>query len=345
MPGIWMHYPRNLLQSGCVPIFVGASRRMGLKPHTHPGTNRRLITHNSVTAPFECAGTLTKRKYKMKTNIAPQDKWIRICAWLPTLTILIAQPLLAESDPDDPQPVIAPPIVFQAAGPSAASIQSAVDQFRAAFGGANNGSIAGPLATGRREINWDGGGSTATSPGPTPFTVFLNSRGSLMETPGSGFVQAPAAGLASSFLNPSLATTFQAFSPVRLFAPLGSTVTDVMFFVPGGGNIAATTSGFGAVFADVDSADGGGRRTRQSKPTASSRIGYYDVDGKLLYESVIPSSPGTATLSFFGIVFPEPRIAFVRIITGRKDPSEGADPKVDLVVMDDFIYGEPQRIP
>ena len=74
-------------------------------------------------------------------------------------------------------------------------------------------------------------------------------------------------------------------------------------------------------------------------------IAYYDADANLLYKSVIPSSPGTATLSFFGIVFTEPRIAFVRIITGPKDPSEGLDPKVDLVVMDDFIYGEPQMIP
>jgi len=269
---------------------------------------------------------------------------MRICAWLPALAVLVAQPLLADSDHDDPQPAIVPPLVFQAAGPNAASIQSTVEQFRAALGGANNGNLAGPLATGRREINWDGGGSTATSPGPTPFTVFLNTRGSLMETPGSGFVQAPAAGLADFFLNPSLATTFQAFSPARLFAPIGSTITDVTFFVPGAGNIAATTSGFGSVFADVDSPDGGGRSTRQSKPTPSSRICFYDAEGKILYESAIPSSPGTATMSFFGIVVPEPRIAFVRITTGRKDPSEGSEPKVDLVVMDDFIYGEPQMI-
>src|SRR4030095_12439376 len=190
---------------------------------------------------------------------------------------------MAQADHDDPQPDLAPPLVFQAAGPDTLSIQSTVDQFREVLGGINNGNAAGPLDTGRREINWDGGGSTSTSPGPTPFTVFLNSRGSLMETPGSGFVQAPAAGLADTFFNPSLATTFQAFSPVRLFAPLDSTVTDVTFFIPVGGNMAATTSGFGAVFADVDSPDGGGHRTstRQSKPTASSRIAYYDADGKL----------------------------------------------------------------
>ena len=287
----------------------------------------------------------------MKTKTAPQkNKWIRIGAYLPTLALLLAQPLLAASHDDDddddrrPHPVIAPPVVFQASGPNAASIQSAVDQFRAALGGTNNGNAAGPLATGRREINWDGGGATNTSVGPTPFTVFLNNRGGLMETPGSGFVQAPASGLADTFCNPSLATTFQAFSPVRLFAALNSTVTDVTFFVPGGGNINAATSGFGAVFADVDSPDGGGRGVKQSKREGSSLIAYYDAEGSLLYKSAIASSPGTATLSFFGIVFDEPRIAFVRIITGRKDPGEGWDPKVDLVVMDDFIYGEPQGI-
>ena len=291
------------------------------------------------------------RKHKlkaMKTKTAYRNKWIRVGEWLPALAVLIAQPLLADSvdgDSSQSRPVIAPPIVFQAAGPNAASIQSTVDQFRAALGGVNNGNTNGPLPMGRREINWDGGGSTNTSPGPTPFTVFLNTRGSVMETPGSGFVQATASGLADTFSDPSLATNFQAFSPARLFAALDSTVTDVTFFVPGGGNVPAQTTGFGAVFADVDSPDGGGRGVRQSKAVGSSLIGYYDAAGHLLYKSFIPSSPGTATLSFFGLVFPEPRVAFVRIITGRKDPGKGSDPVVDLVVMDDFIYGEPQMIP
>ena len=281
----------------------------------------------------------------MKTKTAYQHKWIRVGAWLPSLAVLVAQPLLADDHNRKAQPEIVPPIVFQAAGPNAASIQSTVDQFRAALGETNNGNAPGPLLTGRREINWDGGGATNTSPGPTPFTVFLITRGALMETPGSGFVQAPPSGLADTFSNPSLATTFQPFSPLRLFAPVDSTITDVTFFVPGGGNIPAITSGFGAVFADVDSPDGGGPGVRQSKPVGSSSIAFYDAAGKLLYQSGIPSSPGTATLSFFGIAFPEPSIAFVRIMTGRKDPSEGLDPGVDLVVLDDFLYGEPQRIP
>jgi hypothetical protein len=281
----------------------------------------------------------------MKTKAIDQHKWILVGAWLPAVAVLAAQPLMAESDDGRrQQPAIVPAMVFQAAGPNAASIQSTVDQFRAALGATNNGNAPGPLPAGRREINWDGGGSTNTSPGPTPFTVFQNTRGALMQTPGSGFVQAPASGLATTFSNPALATNFQAFSPVRLFASIGSGITDTTFFVPGGGNAPAMTSGFGAVFADVDSPDGGGRTVRQSKRMGSTLISYYDVDGKLLYRSSIPSSPGTATLSFFGIVFPEPRIAFVRIITGRKDASVGSDPETDLVVMDDFIYGEPQAI-
>src|SRR6478672_737425 len=49
------------------------------------------------------------------------------------------------------------PVVFQAAGPDAASIQSSVDAFRAALGD-SNGNNPGPLPIkGRREINWDGG--------------------------------------------------------------------------------------------------------------------------------------------------------------------------------------------
>src|SRR5262245_52655620 len=60
---------------------------------------------------------------------------------------------------DDRSKEFVTPTVFQAAGPTIASIQSTVDQYRAALGLVNNGIAPGPLASGRREINWDGGGS------------------------------------------------------------------------------------------------------------------------------------------------------------------------------------------
>jgi hypothetical protein len=81
------------------------------------------------------------------------------------------QPALAQSD-DAKR--FETPTVFQAAGPSAASIQSTVDQYRAALGAVNNGNNPGQTS-GHREINWDGGSPTnaATSLSGTPFNHVL----------------------------------------------------------------------------------------------------------------------------------------------------------------------------
>src|SRR5206468_11971421 len=54
------------------------------------------------------------------------------------------------------------PTVFQAAGPNVASIQGSVDAFRAALRNPNLGNAPRPLATGRRESNWDGGAANST---------------------------------------------------------------------------------------------------------------------------------------------------------------------------------------
>jgi hypothetical protein len=235
------------------------------------------------------------------------------------------------------------PIVFQAAGPNAASIQSMVDQYRLALGNPN-GNNAGPLAAGRREINWDGGGNNnTTSPGPTPFDVFLNTRGARMTTPGSGFVQAPPSGIADLTGNPSYADIFKTFSPLRLFAALDSNVTKVTFFIPGSnGAIPATTRGFGAVFTDVDQPDG--VRDFGSHDAPSTFIQFFDVYGKLIYSSAVPPSPGDGSLSFFGVLFEDARIARVRIVTGNDELGKDDTRRRDVVVMDDFLYGEPQAI-
>jgi len=102
-----------------------------------------------------------------------------------------AQPAVAQSDAASARGFEAP-TVFQAAGPSAESIQSTVDQFRAKLGGVNNLNSAGQTS-GRREINWDGGSPTnsTTTLSGTPLTAFLNTRGANITTRGSGFVQAP----------------------------------------------------------------------------------------------------------------------------------------------------------
>ncbi len=256
----------------------------------------------------------------------------------------VAVPGMAQEHDDQSKPLVLPS-VFQAAGPTLASIQSSVDQYRAALGAVNNGNNPGPRDSGRREINWDGGGSTATSPGSTPFTVFLNTRGANITTPGTGFVQAPREGLATTFGNLTYASIFQAFSPVRLFSPLGSNKTEVEFFQPGSGSdIPATTTGFGAVFSDVDRPNGSGPLGRIGNLLASTHIEYFDKDGDLLFVGVVPASPGDASLSFFGIVFGDARIARVKITTGDRAPGGNDTRRRDIVMMDDFLYGEPKAI-
>lgn len=235
-------------------------------------------------------------------------------------------------------------VVFQAAGPNAASIQSTVDQFRAAIGGANNGNTSGPLVDGRREINWDGGGSTAISESGTPFDGFLNNRGTRFTTDGIGFIQAPLSGLASAFGNPQYESNFAAFSPVRLFSPLDGNLTKVQFFVPGSnGSAAARVRAFGAVFTDVDTPNGGDRGNGNGRRKDDTTIEYLDKWGRILYRSVVPASPGTATLSFFGIVLEDAEIASVRISAGdTPGPDDGR--RNDIVMMDDFLFAEPQPL-
>jgi len=277
------------------------------------------------------------------------------------MALFLSGPVWAADDTEPEPPANdkdhVPPIVFQAAGPTAESIQSSVDAFRAALGEPNNGNAPGPLDNGRREINWDGGGGVDVTTEPvTPFDVFLDTRGGQFITPGTGLSQAPPSGgpqdgLAGLFNNQTYGTIFSTFSPLRLFTPVDSNITKALFFVPGTeGKDAATVRGFGAVFTDIDQPDGSGSDQKKEEEEeddheASTLIEYFSTDDKLLFSSFVPASPGDGSLSFFGIVFDEARIAWVRITSGNVAPGPDDDKKNDIVVMDDFIYGEPQPLP
>lgn len=247
---------------------------------------------------------------------------------------------------ENPRDFIAPQ-VFQAAGPSVASIQSTIDAYRAALGATNNGNTATSLASGHREINWDGGSTTnnATTAPVTPFDTFLNTRGARFTTPGIGLSQAPASGgtqggLAVLFNNPSYANIFKAFSQLRLFTPVGSNLTEGLFFVPGSnGTVPAVVNGFGAVFTDVDQP-----LSSKNGERPSTVIRYYGADGRLLFSSAVPAAPGDGNFSFFGIVFNDSRIARVAIKAGNVAPGPNDTRRQDVVMMDDFFYGEPQAI-
>jgi hypothetical protein len=270
------------------------------------------------------------------------------------VTVLVPVGQTAQAQWKNPKDLV-PPIIFQAAGPSADSIRSTVDAFRAALVDHNNMNDPGPLplTSGHREINWDGAGGvdTSTTPPVTPFNTFLNNRGAQFTTPGIGLSQAPASGgpqggLEVLFNNPTYGSTFSTFSPSRLFTPVGSNITEALFFVPGtNGGDPATVRGFGAVFTDVDESDGIGRGGKRGNPRgASTLMEYFDVDGRLIFSSFVPASPGDGSLSFFGILFDDARIARVRITSGNVAPGPDDDEKRDIVMMDDFIYGEPQPL-
>ncbi len=235
-------------------------------------------------------------------------------------------------------PVRASFVTFSVGGNSAtSSIQGTVDAFRTALGGPNNGNNPGPLAGGRREINWDAGGATtATVSGPV-LTAFTNTRGSRFSTEGTGFLQTPVNDPALTSINPSYATTFSAFSPQRIFTPVGSNITDVTFFMPGSqGASPATVAGFGAVFSNVD------------LPNVT-RLEFFDSSGlQILSLNALPGTTSDGSFSFLGAVANAgERIARVRITAGNSDlgPSEATGSRVDVVVMDDFIYSEPIAVP
>jgi hypothetical protein len=239
--------------------------------------------------------------------------------------------------------ISASPVIRQGSGANAAAIQPAIDLFRADLGGANNG-VGNSFTTGRREINWDGVPDNFAAPNEMPRDFFnVNSpRGAVFSSPCSSQVQVSAtqgSGTAVRFgnIDPSYQTNFTTFSPGRLFSvqstanvvnqfPCNTIIVE--FFVPGT-NIPATVSGFGAVATDVDI---GGR----------SLIRCFTTNGGQTDQGFQVASNG---LSFVGISFNAgERISKCFINSGNQRLASGNIDAagIDLVAMDDFIYGEPR---
>ena len=130
-------------------------------------------------------------------------------------------------------------------------------------------------------------------------------------------------------IHPVCPALFSTFSPQRLFSALDSNITETLFFIPGTAK-SATSTGFGAVFTDVNVDD-------------STKIEYLDVNGNLLFSrDVLPGPTNRGSLSFLGVRFDAASVFFVRITSGNRILRT---PNRDVVVMDDFIYGEPQALP
>lgn len=228
-------------------------------------------------------------------------------------------------------------ISFSASGANAAAIQPTVDAFRVALG-ALNPNVAGSFGSGRREINWDGVPDAFSAPNNLPANFFnANSpRGVVFATPGTGFqVSANAVNPTSTpiqfgNIDPSYPDLFEPFSAQRLFTALGSNIVDVNFFVPGSTS-PALTNGFGVVFSDVDLAN-------------TTSLSFFNFSNVLLGTVFAPAFAGNQTFSFLGVQFDQALVSRVRITNGNQILAAGNTAE-DLVVMDDFIYGEPLRVP
>ena len=235
----------------------------------------------------------------------------------------------------------------KASGANPAAIQAAVDQFRADLGAVNpnNGQA---FKNGRREINWDGVANGASAPNfiQPDFFNFNSPRGVMFTSTSGPFVQGTqaqpfqvssnaASGVPLRFgnINPTYTAEFKAFSDERLFTTSPeSNVIEINFFIPRT-NIPATVNGFGAVFTDVD--------------TPATHMQFYDQSGRILLSPSGSIPTADKGLSFEGVSFNDgTRISRVVIVLGNAPLSagntDGLADIIDVVAMDDFIYGEPR---
>jgi hypothetical protein len=229
----------------------------------------------------------------------------------------------------NPAPAIPQATVFTASG----NIAAKVDEFRNVLG-ASNGGTAGEQATGRREINWGGAGTNPfdnQNNFPADFFNTTVKSGAVFTTDGTGFRND-----SSDFaqINPTYAGQFDFFSANKIFAPIGSNQLDQLFQVAGQPT-PAVVRGFGIVLSDVDLAD-------------KTTIQLFGQDGSSLGTYSAPVRSDVAGLSFIGITFDQAIIARVRITLGTgelapnvNDITDGGT--VDLVVLDNLIFGEPRK--
>jgi len=232
------------------------------------------------------------------------------------------------SDYSPTEPAPPAPTVVTGSG----NIAPKVDEYRALLGDPKNGgSVAGPAASGRREVNWDGvnGANLNSNTFPGDFFAVTTKLGLLMTTPGTGL---RVSDKDFSDINTAFGDDFNAFSPAKTFAAVGSTITDVTFQVAGA-STPAVVAGFGVVFSDVDNA-------------TSTKLETFDKAGKTLGTFYAPVRSDASGLSFVGIKFGSALIARVRITSGTGalgaqavDVTDGGT--ADLVIMDDFLFSEP----
>ena len=230
--------------------------------------------------------------------------------------------------------------IFEAAAALPGGLTPTRDAFRVAVGGGNAAGLHGDFGGLRREINWDGVGNPFAIPAALPANFFntTSPRGAVFSspTPGASFAVSAKAGAGPAILF-GFPGDLQTFSAERLFATLGSRVTDIAFFVPGT-STPATTRAFGAVFVDVENNDA----------TDFTTMEFFNPANALIFSRtvLIAGKQGLSLLG--GVATAGEQIARVRITTPDNfllSNGARANEAHDFVVMDDFLYATPTAVP
>ena len=238
-------------------------------------------------------------------------------------------------------------------------LEDAVDAFRLLLGGEDNGGIDSAQPSGHRSINWDASIVPFDMPPcyfasrDFPSTVGKATRGVCVSTnlwrtgsdsqgffavsnPANTTVLVPPESIDDDkfdSINSAASQNLIQFSESRLFTSLTQNSMVVTFTEPVDEFTPALVSGFGAVFVDVD-------------VYGETSISFYDKAGALLVEKDVPAKPNG--LSFVGAYFGGEaivdkvvlKLGEVAIDVGNESWGWGNSEK-DVVVLDDFLYGEP----
>jgi hypothetical protein len=195
------------------------------------------------------------------------------------------------------------------------------------------------LGPARRRIRWDGVPDDRSAPNPMPANQFQG-LGNLYSTPGTALQlnaddnNPTLTPVDYAHIDPSYLGTFAPFTGQRMFTSLGSNVIDVHFVLPGTTTRGATR-GFGVVFSDVDLAN-------------TTSIELFDFNDNSLGTFFAPNVVGAnETFSFLGISYAAPIVGWARITQGNAALAAGVldGPNADVVVTDDFIFGEVAAVP
>jgi len=247
-----------------------------------------------------------------------------ILALIASMLIIVLVSCKKESNEKQPQ-------IFKATG----DINGAIADFRKLLGNLNT---TPGVTSGRREINWDGVPDNMIGQAlpndffnPTTSGAPVAQQRGLVYAAGVGEFQVSNTNF--SDIDPASSGEFSPFSGTKTFANISTNLWPIGFQVAGE-TTAAFSRGVGIVFSDVD------------LPNSTS-LEFFEGE-KSLGKFFVPPHTTTSSFSFLGVYFPgNERITKVQVkhdgilSDGQKDISAGG--QHDLVIFDDFIYGEPQK--